>query len=1215
MKTLLAFLTFAMVVTTAIVAQQPQNPNAPVSALKAKYVQGSYDPTPGTGLVLNLGGGTANCTGTIVTYTASTLTMSASTTNYVYLNTSSSCIPAVKTTSFTASDIPIAVVVTNGTAIVPTTGITDARASLQENAASGLANDSIARLAAATAQSSANSALSGSANDSTARTALSGSANDSTARTALSGSADDSTARSAASNAQSTANAAQPAIPNLTVDSQGNMTTTKQITASTLAAGATDPVTIGGASGSCTGLYAKADGTGCGNPGGSGTVNSGTTGQIAYYPANGTAVSGENTVPITAGGTGATTAAGALANLGGAALTGAAFTGPVSAPSVTAGTTSDDGFTPPSIAEGTTSKILMSTVWDRKGPIGYTSNPCNVVGEPSVIQDANSQLLGLSSGTVVFKTTGTSSTSNICYAESLNGVNGWVSAATPILLNHARSQLVHQGSTYYVYAVPMPLQNRIEVYTASSAANLAAGILTTANLSGVVLGQTGATILTPGSGQTDGTYTINGAGGGGTGAQITVTISGGAIVIATVSATGSGYATLPTFTATAGGTPGTVTSVLSGGKLQSGAWDDSAIATGSILVDGSTWRMLYQANGVHTNGYFQGQQGDFLTGTATSTDGINWVKYSGNPVMGADGTYMVSGSYLWKDAVTGFYWAWAHVAYPGAGVGDLPTDIARFVSTDFNTWTQNPANTLTFPRIALWEGANNLGGQVANPVLIQVGSATYLYNSYVTEQFVGSGNIEVSIAPYSLHDLVGTDEGATISYTGLSNAMNGAKNNWWSEVKVNGAQNLNSLNCSTYISTLEVPFSTYPTQQSNGISQDCHLYYNPNSATWGLQSATTNAAGTTGAGLLSLFPAQTSLDNTEQVVNLNISSGGSYTVCPTGITFGSGSAAATPICATVGSSLQVINATVTNGGTYGSSAPSVAFTGGTGTAAVATAVLAPRTSNIAGLAIYSAPGSYAGINLNGNYSRSTFFGKDAATDKLIYSTETTPILPAVTLFSIDPSNGNGYIDQLTVSTSTANAGNSLFSLFSTQTSLGTGSATTEATRCYGGVGIFCGTSAAGYYLVDMFYGKDATTDDFIVSTTNTTSPSELFRAFANGNGVKTPGAYYNANGILLPSAALGNKSANNTGAAYVELVLTGTTGTITGTALTATCDSGTATVTGAVVGHPVAVSSTTGVDVGGAFNVRASVTATGVVTVYVCGTGTPASLAYNVTVL
>ena len=103
----------------------------------------------------------------------------------------------------------------------------------------------------------------------------------------------------------------------------------------------------------------------------------------------------------------------------------------------------------------------------------------------------------------------------------------------------------------------------------------------------------------------------------------------------------------------------------------------------------------------------------------------------------------------------------------------------------------------------------------------------------------------------------------------------------------------------------------------------------------------------------------------------------------------------------------------------------------------------------------------------------------------------------------------------------------------------------------------------------------------------------------------------NANNIVIPSTALGYQGP---AAGYVQLSVSGTTGTITGTALTATCDSGTATVTGAVVGHPVAVSSTTGADVIGAFNVRASVTATGVVTVYVCGTGTPPSLAYNVTV-
>jgi len=71
-------------------------------------------------------------------------------------------------------------------------------------------------------------------------------------------------------------------------------------------------------------------GVACGTGSMNGTINAGTSGQIAYYNGNGTAISGASTVSVTAGGTGASTASGALANLGGAALTGAAFTGPVS---------------------------------------------------------------------------------------------------------------------------------------------------------------------------------------------------------------------------------------------------------------------------------------------------------------------------------------------------------------------------------------------------------------------------------------------------------------------------------------------------------------------------------------------------------------------------------------------------------------------------------------------------------------------------------------------------------------------------------------------------------------------------------------------------------------------------------------------------------------------------------------------------------------------
>jgi hypothetical protein len=85
--------------------------------------------------------------------------------------------------------------------------------------------------------------------------------------------------------------------------------------------------------------YITNTGSACGSGTGSGTVNSGASGQIAYYGGSGTAVSGVSTIPVTAGGTGASTSAGALTSLGAASLTttsAQSFAGAVSSPAVNA---------------------------------------------------------------------------------------------------------------------------------------------------------------------------------------------------------------------------------------------------------------------------------------------------------------------------------------------------------------------------------------------------------------------------------------------------------------------------------------------------------------------------------------------------------------------------------------------------------------------------------------------------------------------------------------------------------------------------------------------------------------------------------------------------------------------------------------------------------------------------------------------------------------
>jgi hypothetical protein len=81
------------------------------------------------------------------------------------------------------------------------------------------------------------------------------------------------------------------------------------------------------------------------------------------------------------------------------------------------------------------------------------------------------------------------------------------------------------------------------------------------------------------------------------------------------------------------------------------------------------------------------------------------------------------------------------------------------------------------------------------------------------------------------------------------------------------------------------------------------------------------------------------------------------------------------------------------------------------------------------------------------------------------------------------------------------------------------------------------------------------------------------------------------------------------------LDLTGMISVINGKVLDSSCISGTARVEKAMVGMPVIVSTADGSDLGGRFNVRGSVSKNNIVTVYICGTGTPPSKAYNVRVI
>ncbi len=83
-----------------LLAQQPQTSvAAPVNANWTNGVAPGYWPTAGSGLTLDLSAGSAVCDRSAVTYAAGTLTMAASSTNYVYLQIAGTGPPAAPTLS------------------------------------------------------------------------------------------------------------------------------------------------------------------------------------------------------------------------------------------------------------------------------------------------------------------------------------------------------------------------------------------------------------------------------------------------------------------------------------------------------------------------------------------------------------------------------------------------------------------------------------------------------------------------------------------------------------------------------------------------------------------------------------------------------------------------------------------------------------------------------------------------------------------------------------------------------------------------------------------------------------------------------------------------------------------------------------------------------------------------------------------------------------
>lgn len=213
-------------------------------------------------------------------------------------------------------------------------------------------------------------------------------------------------------------------------------------------------------------------------------------------------------------------------------------------------------------------------------------------------------------------------------------------------------------------------------------------------------------------------------------------------------------------------TPQTPSNVI--GLGSAGAWDSSSFYNIiAVAIVSGTWYGFY-------NGFKSGAAG-FSTGLATSTDGINWTKYAGNPVIS---NALVAGNLV---QVGNTWYMWCTQNQPGQNASSQldPFEIVRYSSSNLTTWA---FSAHSIHRSQLFESVNaNTGGANGGPVL-NIGGKAYQYiNSAQNDASAPQvGQIQLAIASAPLSSVVlfgedGTQQTVTDPFTSGAGNLDG---NW-----------------------------------------------------------------------------------------------------------------------------------------------------------------------------------------------------------------------------------------------------------------------------------------------------------------------------------------------------------------------------------------------------------------------------------------------------
>jgi predicted GH43/DUF377 family glycosyl hydrolase len=119
-------------------------------------------------------------------------------------------------------------------------------------------------------------------------------------------------------------------------------------------------------------------------------------------------------------------------------------------------------------------------------------------------------------------------------------------------------------------------------------------------------------------------------------------------------------------------------------------WDRGSVNEAWVIYDGGLFKMWYSGETLTSANPSRAQIATYQIGYATSTDGIHWIKYSGNPVLTTGPSGSWDDKWVWRPIVLSTSSSWLMYYSGESKSGATGGGMAR--STDGVHWTKTTAN-------------------------------------------------------------------------------------------------------------------------------------------------------------------------------------------------------------------------------------------------------------------------------------------------------------------------------------------------------------------------------------------------------------------------------------------------------------------------------------------------------------------------------------------